>query len=108
VSTQPQQMPRTDTSDGGRSPLPPGATMPPGMPMQPGAGPGPDQGSGPWRRRASLPSAVRGLTGRVSVRMRLTLLYGVLFFFAGGLLLFVTTILVADILNHIDVVGATE
>jgi signal transduction histidine kinase len=37
--------------------------------------------------------------------MRLTLLYGILFFFAGGLLLFVTTILVADILNHIDVVG---
>ena len=71
--------------------------MPSGIAMQPGRRPGP--------ARVSLPGAVRRLTGRVSVRMRLTLLYGVLFFFAGGLLLFVTTILVADILNHIDVVG---
>jgi signal transduction histidine kinase len=81
----------------GQSPVQPEATMPSGIAMQPGSRPG--------QARVSLPGAVRGLTGRVSVRMRLTLLYGVLFFFAGGLLLFVTTILVADILNHIDVVG---
>jgi signal transduction histidine kinase len=95
----------TDPSGGGRPPLQPGATMPSGIPISPGPGPGPGPRREPGRRPGSLSAAVRGLTGRVSVRMRLTLLYGVLFFFAGGLLLFVTTILVANILSHIDVVG---
>ncbi|MCW2886519.1 MAG: hypothetical protein QOE54_367 [Streptosporangiaceae bacterium] len=97
MSTPSQEMPHTATQAGARSPMPPPATIPSGIALPPGPGPG--------RRSVSLPAAVRGLTGRVSVRMRLTLLYGILFFFAGGLLLFVTTILVANILNHIDVVG---
>jgi signal transduction histidine kinase len=91
VSTPSQEIPRTGTPPANRPAAPPPATVPSGIAME--------------RRPVSLPAAVRGLTGRVSVRMRLTLLYGILFFFAGGLLLFVTTILVADILNHIDVVG---
>jgi signal transduction histidine kinase len=48
---------------------------------------------------------LRALPGRVSVRLRLTLLYGLLFFGAGGLLLIVTYVLVADILSNIRVVG---
>lgn len=91
MSTPSQEIPRTGTPPANRPAAPPPATVPSGIAME--------------RRPVSLPAAVRGLTGRVSVRMRLTLLYGILFFFAGGLLLFVTTILVADILNHIDVVG---
>ncbi|MGI8333124.1 sensor histidine kinase [Actinomadura scrupuli] len=79
--------------------MPSQTTMPSGIAMPPGHGPG------PGRRQGSLAAVLRGLPGRVSVRMRLTLLYGVLFFFAGGLLLLVTTFLVAGILNHIDVVG---
>ena len=58
----------------------------------------------PVRRRRRLRD-LKGLPDQVSVRMRLTLLYGVLFFFAGGLLLFVTTVLVATILNNLSVVG---
>jgi signal transduction histidine kinase len=41
----------------------------------------------------------------MSVRLRLTLLYGLLFFGAGALLLIVTYLLVADILSNIQVVG---
>src|SRR6185503_16732220 len=46
---------------------------------------------------------VRALPGRVSVRLRLTLFYGLLFFMAGGLLLLITYVLVADILRGIQV-----
>jgi signal transduction histidine kinase len=92
-------MPHAETQAGARSPLPSQTTMPSGIAMPPGHGPG------PGRKQVSLTAVLRGLPGRVSVRMRLTLLYGVLFFFAGGLLLLVTTFLVAGILNHIDVVG---
>jgi len=45
----------------------------------------------------------RRMSLRMNVRLRLTLIYGVLFFFAGGLLLFVTYLLVANILSHITV-----
>ena len=48
---------------------------------------------------------LRALPGRMSVRLRLTLLYGLLFFCAGALLMIVTYLLVADILSSIRVIG---
>ncbi|QFG26887.1 HAMP domain-containing protein [Actinomadura sp. WMMB 499] len=41
----------------------------------------------------------------MSVRLRLTLLYGLLFFMAGALLLFVVAVLVANILSNVQVIG---
>ncbi|WP_308286966.1 sensor histidine kinase [Actinomadura parmotrematis] len=46
-------------------------------------------------------SDVKALPGRVSLRLRLTVLYGLLFFMAGGLLLFVTYLLVGSILDSV-------
>jgi signal transduction histidine kinase len=83
----------------------------------PGLGAGPERGAAspetpqdgvrkppePRRSHGSFLSDLRALPGRVSVRLRLTLLYGLLFFLAGGLLLFVTYLLVADILSNIRV-----
>jgi signal transduction histidine kinase len=57
------------------------------------------------RTHGSFLADLRALPGRVSVRLRLTLLYGLLFFVAGALLLIVTYLLVADILSNIDVYG---
>jgi signal transduction histidine kinase len=48
---------------------------------------------------------LRALPDRMSVRLRLTLLYGMLFFCAGALLMIVTYLLVADILSNIQVIG---
>jgi signal transduction histidine kinase len=45
------------------------------------------------------------LPGRMSVRLRLTLLYGLLFFMAGALLLFVMSVLMANILGNVKVIG---
>ncbi len=63
----------------------------------------------PAERRPGVIDRLRALPRRVSVRMsvrlRLTLIYGVLFFVAGGLLLFVTCVLVANILSGIHVVN---
>ncbi|GAA4237492.1 HAMP domain-containing sensor histidine kinase [Actinomadura meridiana] len=42
---------------------------------------------------------------RMSVRLRLTLLYGLLFFVAGALLLFVMSVLMANILGSVKVIG---
>ncbi|REE95337.1 sensor histidine kinase [Thermomonospora umbrina] len=53
------------------------------------------------REPGSFVADVRALPGRVSVRLRLTLLYGLLFFFAGALLLFITYLLVAQILDQV-------
>ncbi|MCW2899610.1 MAG: histidine kinase [Streptosporangiaceae bacterium] len=72
------------------------------------AGPRPGRAgsrSEPRRAYGSLLADLRALPGRVSVRLRLTLLYGLLFFLAGGLLLIVTYLLVADILGNIQVYG---
>ncbi|KAB2373109.1 HAMP domain-containing protein [Actinomadura montaniterrae] len=41
----------------------------------------------------------------MSVRLRLTLLYGLLFFMAGALLLFVMSVLMANILGNVKVIG---
>ncbi|WP_243718206.1 HAMP domain-containing sensor histidine kinase [Actinomadura sp. 7K534] len=48
---------------------------------------------------------LKALPGRMSVRLRLTLLYGLLFFMAGALLLFVMTVLMANILGNVQVIG---
>jgi signal transduction histidine kinase len=80
------------------------------IPHDPAAGlPGPvvDAVAGKPQPNLSFLDHVRALPRRVSLRMnvrlRLTLIYGVLFFFAGGLLLFVTCVLVANILGSIQV-----
>jgi signal transduction histidine kinase len=54
------------------------------------------RGGGPGLR-----ADMRGLPSRVSVRLRLTVLYGLLFFMAGALLLFVTYLLVGQILDQV-------
>ncbi|SEG12135.1 Signal transduction histidine kinase [Thermomonospora echinospora] len=46
-------------------------------------------------------SDLRTLPGRVSVRLRLTLLYGLLFLLAGLLLLFITYVLMAQVLDSV-------
>ncbi|MEU5882319.1 HAMP domain-containing sensor histidine kinase [Spirillospora sp. NPDC047279] len=51
----------------------------------------------------SLAADLKALPGQVSVRLRLTVLYGLLFFMAGGLLLFVMYVLVANILGGITI-----
>ncbi|MBC6458798.1 HAMP domain-containing histidine kinase [Actinomadura sp. HBU206391] len=75
----------------------------PEAPPAPGRQAVPGPGPGPGRTRGSFLADLHALPGRVSVRLRLTLLYGLLFFLAGGLLLVVTYLLVADILSNIDV-----
>ncbi|MFF5260984.1 sensor histidine kinase [Actinomadura viridis] len=88
---------------GGHPPIAPpaGATPPAGAAAWPhqGAWTGGKAGNGP--RGASLRSDLRALPSRVSVRLRLTVLYGLLFFMAGALLLFVTYLLVGDILDRV-------
>nr|WP_318784656.1 HAMP domain-containing sensor histidine kinase [Actinomadura algeriensis] len=58
-----------------------------------------------WRAEGDGFGAVKALPSRMSVRLRLTLLYGLLFFMAGALLLFVVSILVANILSNVQVIG---
>ncbi|MQY08181.1 sensor histidine kinase [Actinomadura macrotermitis] len=73
------------------------------------SGPHPVQGAQPQKpppgagtpRGGSFMTDVRALPGRVSLRLRLTVLYGLLFFMAGGLLLFVTYLLVGGILDSV-------
>ncbi|MFI6516009.1 sensor histidine kinase [Spirillospora sp. NPDC050679] len=55
----------------------------------------------PERPAAPFMSDVKALPSRVSVRLRLTVLYGMLFFMAGALLLVVTYILVDSILDSV-------
>jgi signal transduction histidine kinase len=58
-----------------------------------------------WRGEGGgTAGAVKALP-RMSVRLRLTLLYGLLFFVAGALLLFVMSVLMADILHSVKVIG---
>ncbi|MEU9845620.1 ATP-binding protein, partial [Actinomadura sp. NPDC048032] len=95
-------------------------TAPPGDPGDAGARrggrwrrPGPQQvpqphpaAKGMWRGEgggAFAPMTV--MPGRMSVRLRLTLLYGLLFFMAGALLLFVMSVLMANILGNVKVIG---
>ncbi|MFD0902467.1 sensor histidine kinase [Actinomadura sediminis] len=72
--------------------------------------PGPQQvpapgSKGVWRAEGDGFGAVHGLPSRMSVRLRLTLLYGLLFFMAGALLLFVVSVLVANILGNVRIIG---
>ncbi|GAA2158375.1 sensor histidine kinase [Actinomadura napierensis] len=69
--------------------------------------PGPEQGGrGVWRAEGGASfGELKKLPGRMSVRLRLTLLYGLLFFMAGALLLFVMSVLVANILGNVKVIG---
>ncbi|WP_246178991.1 sensor histidine kinase [Actinomadura decatromicini] len=61
---------------------------------------------GMWRgENAGSFAELKALPGRMSVRLRLTLLYGLLFFLAGALLLFVMSVLMADILGNVKVLG---
>ncbi|WP_433335999.1 sensor histidine kinase [Spirillospora sp. CA-294931] len=64
----------------------------------PGAAARPQDGS-------SLLSDLKALPSRLSVRLRLTLLYGLLFFLAGALLLFIMYVLVANIMSEINFIG---
>ncbi|MFC5748614.1 sensor histidine kinase [Actinomadura rugatobispora] len=59
------------------------------------------RGGGPRGGGPGIRADLRGLPGRVSVRLRLTVLYGLLFFMAGALLLFVTYLLVGQILDQV-------
>ncbi|GLW67244.1 sensor protein CutS [Actinomadura rubrobrunea] len=72
--------------------MPPGAT---------GPFPPPHGGKGDRRGVGSLAADLRALPTRMSVRLRLTVLYGLLFFMAGALLLFATYLLVGSILNSV-------
>ncbi|SNS64500.1 Signal transduction histidine kinase [Actinomadura meyerae] len=64
--------------------------------------PPPPAAKGMWRADGSPMTA---LPNRMSVRLRLTLLYGLLFFMAGALLLFVMSFLMANILSNVKVIG---
>ncbi|ACY97270.1 MULTISPECIES: sensor histidine kinase [Thermomonospora] len=55
----------------------------------------------PEGRGGAFMADLRALPGRVSVRLRLTLLYGVLFLLAGLLLLFITHVLLAQVLDSV-------
>ncbi|WP_308166141.1 ATP-binding protein [Actinomadura sp. NEAU-AAG7] len=89
------------------------AAPPGGRRGQPWRRPGPQQfpqpsqgAKGVWRTEGgSFATDLKALPSRMSVRLRLTLLYGLLFFMAGALLLFVMSILVANILGGVKVVG---
>ncbi|WP_231333785.1 sensor histidine kinase [Actinomadura graeca] len=107
----------------------PSDTQPARRPTQPvavpDAQPNGRTGGGPWRRPGpqqfpppspgakglwrteggSFAADLKSLPGRMSVRLRLTLLYGLLFFMAGALLLFVMSILMANILGGVKVIG---
>ncbi|WP_243723092.1 HAMP domain-containing sensor histidine kinase [Actinomadura sp. 7K507] len=62
--------------------------------------------AGMWRGDGSGSfTQLKALPGRMSVRLRLTLLYGLLFFMAGALLLFVISVLMANILGNVQVIG---
>ncbi|MFA1538635.1 sensor histidine kinase [Actinomadura monticuli] len=66
----------------------------------------PPAAKGMWRADGRGPVAeLAALPGRMSVRLRLTLLYGLLFFVAGALLLFVMSFLMANILGNVKVIG---
>ncbi|XRQ16489.1 sensor histidine kinase [Actinomadura welshii] len=74
--------------------------------------PGPQQvpqphqaGRGMWRGDGGPFADLKAVPGRMSVRLRLTLLYGLLFFAAGALLLFVMSVLMANILGNVQVIG---
>ncbi|GLZ04502.1 sensor protein CutS [Actinomadura sp. NBRC 104412] len=58
-------------------------------------------GNGRPRGGGAFHGDMRGLPSRVSVRLRLTVLYGLLFFAAGALLLCVTYFLVGQILDQV-------
>ena len=60
---------------------------------------------GAWPGEGGSFDSLKALPGRMSVRLRLTLLYGLLFFLAGALLLFVMTVLMANILSNVQVIG---
>ncbi|WP_254715465.1 cell wall metabolism sensor histidine kinase WalK [Actinomadura sp. NAK00032] len=64
--------------------------------------PPPPAAKGMWRADGT---PVTALPNRMSVRLRLTLLYGLLFFMAGALLLFVMSFLMANILSNVKVIG---
>ncbi|MGI5208209.1 sensor histidine kinase [Spirillospora sp. CA-108201] len=120
---------RPDGTGGeGARPAPPGetgarATQPTALPGDAGdpggrrggrwRRPGPQQvpqphpaAKGMWRGEGGGPfGQMTVMPGRMSVRLRLTLLYGLLFFMAGALLLFVMSVLMANILGNVKVIG---
>ncbi|MGC4956129.1 sensor histidine kinase [Actinomadura citrea] len=125
--TAPQDRPDGPDGEAARSNPPqdggPQVTQPTALPGDPGdAGgrrggrwrrPGPQQvpqphpaAKGMWRGEGGGPFAqMTVMPGRMSVRLRLTLLYGLLFFMAGALLLFVMSVLMANILGNVKVIG---
>jgi signal transduction histidine kinase len=84
-----------DMVSGPKGDPPPPAPGP--YPAAPGQRPPPAGNPGP--APGSFLADVRALPGRTSVRLRLTMLYGGMFFAAGVLLLFVTYVIVGQILN---------
>ncbi|MFC4912740.1 sensor histidine kinase [Actinomadura gamaensis] len=109
------------TPPGAAAGRPPGQDGPSGGPAgAPGAGPSGQvgvvttgsfamPGERPGERgdgeRASLLSDLRTVPNRMSVRLRLTVLYGALFFLAGVLLLFVTYLLLRSVLDSVFPAG---
>ncbi|HEU5159312.1 MAG TPA: HAMP domain-containing sensor histidine kinase [Streptosporangiaceae bacterium] len=85
----------------------PGARPPLAPPVRPGP---PPPGPPPGSPRAAMPGrppggsfigGIKASPGRMSLRLRLTLLYGGMFFVAGALLLVVTYVIVSQILNSV-------
>ncbi|GAB3211900.1 sensor histidine kinase [Marinactinospora thermotolerans] len=86
-----------------------GASVPPGE-----VPPTPPGDTGTWRRlvtpsvelasspRSSMVRRVGHLTDNISLRMRLTLIYGALFFAAGSLLVLLNYVIVATVLDSLE------
>ncbi|WP_243718785.1 HAMP domain-containing sensor histidine kinase [Actinomadura sp. KC06] len=95
MTTEPEPRDGTETSGGGPWRRPGPQQVP--QPAQAPKGMWRGDGGGTFGEMKALP--------RMSVRLRLTLLYGLLFFMAGALLLFVMSVLMADILGGVKVIG---
>ncbi|WP_460863398.1 sensor histidine kinase [Nocardiopsis coralliicola] len=78
------------TGGGGSTAVPP----PGSAPARPPAGPGPSLG-------ASVSEGVHRFTDNISLRARLTLIYGMLFFAAGSLLVLLNYVIVAGVLDSL-------
>ncbi|HEX6467461.1 MAG TPA: HAMP domain-containing sensor histidine kinase [Streptosporangiaceae bacterium] len=89
---------------------PAGSERPAGAGREPGQGSLPPSGARvppPDGRRAgeSVLADLRGLPGRMSLRLRLTVLYGGMFFVAGTVLLILASLIVSQILNSVFPTG---
>uniref|UniRef100_UPI001F5FABF6 sensor histidine kinase n=1 Tax=Actinomadura roseirufa TaxID=2094049 RepID=UPI001F5FABF6 len=119
---EPSRYTDTGRDEAGRDPAAEDASGAPEDAQPAQAAPG-TRRSGPWRRPGpqqfpqpspgakglrreggSFTADIKALPSRMSVRLRLTLLYGLLFFMAGALLLFVMSVLMANILGNVKII----